>query len=338
MSGSRLARDWVGCVIQLLAFFYVCIIWWLLCKEALFYFGFSRKVAVSTEENKEADESTVERRDELSQRWLNCLSLVQLTMLSAMFIFLKELISSVNWIYWLIVPRDNRGDAAQIFLTDLCFAFSLFFMQVLFVERLYFSLNETKFQYPNYVYTLVRVNIVLIFGCALGVTWFESLGPFSSLSPWFAVLCVLMIANTSSVTYMFHRGLLLLVVNASGSAKAKGDYLLHALIRLTFSSLVALGKLFVFILFVSKKGSIKKNVIVEMGLLSFSFICTCFLCTGSTSIVLITGLSCFRVCNFCNATYRKREIENFFFRKEIKTVSFFKKKLRCCTGIFFEFF
>jgi len=300
MSGGRPARDWIGCFIQFVFFAYVCTVWITICKEVMIYYGWLTVTGTAKDQdsnelhasdndnhnnnnndnndnndhkdnnsngnngNNKNNNSANERRDDQTQKCFGLLSLVQLVLISSTFIFLKELTSSINWIYWLVKERSDRGDVAQIFLTDFFFALSLFFMQVLFVKRLQLTLTDTSFQYPFFIYVLLYLNIGLIFIAAICVTCYESMGPFASLSSWFAVLCTFMIVNTLSVTFMFYRGLSKLVLQATGIAKEKGEHLLHALIRLTFVTLLALG---------------------------------------STTVVLITGLICFKTCNFCNATY-----------------------------------
>ncbi|ETO24527.1 hypothetical protein RFI_12630 [Reticulomyxa filosa] len=185
----------------------------------------------------------MEKREEQPQKLLGCVSIVQLVILSCTLIMMKEFVSSVNWIYWLAQEHSDRGDKVEILVTDLLFAFSLFFMQLTFVERMRVSLADTSYQYSALVYALVRANIILILFVALCVSYLEAFGPLWMLWPCFTGLCTLVVINSVAVTVLLHRGLFQIVSNASTGIQGTNDNLMNVLVRLTFVSALALGLL-----------------------------------------------------------------------------------------------
>ncbi|ETO34492.1 hypothetical protein RFI_02601 [Reticulomyxa filosa] len=234
-------RDCFGCGFQILCFIGISSVWLILWYQVCAYYSSTpkttsaerRKPSLMLNTSKIAKMITLQKREET---WI---STVQLVTLSCTLIFLKELISSINWIYWLLQERADSIYRVEVVATDSLFALSLFFMQTMFVQRLKLTLTDTIYQYHSVVYILVGANIVLILLAALCMSYLEAFGPSWMLSPCLTVLFVFMLVNSVSVTILFHRRILQIVCSVSTGIEGQIDHLLDALVRLTVVSTLA---------------------------------------------------------------------------------------------------
>ncbi|ETO22155.1 hypothetical protein RFI_15044 [Reticulomyxa filosa] len=231
---GRLPRDWIALGVQLTAFSYITFIVWLL------YAGVRKQEKPVTKQTSSVSGSSSKHgpKHQRAVKWLGFVSILQLVLCSSFFIFVKELLSSIDWIYWLVTERNGTFDTYIILCTDLCFALSLFLMQSLFVERLCVSLNNTIYGYHPVVYILLRFICLPVLVLGVALAYLEATTKAKQLSDCMLSLCVIMAVSTLSVTGLLYNSLSKLLQSFSIS-QAKT---LHALIRLTLVSLFGLGK------------------------------------------------------------------------------------------------
>ncbi|ETO11940.1 hypothetical protein RFI_25437, partial [Reticulomyxa filosa] len=144
---------------------------------------------------------------QIQKKWLGCVNVVQMVVINAFLFVMKETIATIEWTYWMVKNTNDRLDKKIIFVMDLCFALSLFLMQVLFVERLCASLHNCMYNYSTYVYVWLRIMTIpiLLFGI---LTAFSDANKHWKLLSWsLALLCAAMSINTISVIFLMYRSL-----------------------------------------------------------------------------------------------------------------------------------